>query len=163
MKKIISILVVVCFLLVICIVRISFLEESADLALIDGIGKENIELIDIFKYENSQNLLLENINKDELLDNVVEVLVQNGFDDLKLLYDGTCDFIHRKYYVVSSANDLKDHIIREQTLYIDMENGYIYQAYRTGNMVLNYSGISLLKKYDQGKVSKLIHGYAYGQ
>lgn len=71
---------------------------------------------------------MENINKDELLDNVVEVLVQNGFDDLRLLYDGTCDFIHRKYYVVSSANDLKDHIIREQTLYIDMENGYIYQA-----------------------------------
>lgn len=223
MKKIISILVVVCFLFVICIVRISFLEESADLALknnddsgvnlssesidvfskkievliqnnqleyfpfqngekaiciyegaydsdlmgdkfaiyketsekniifvnmlfvetntgniytwneenltlIDGIGKENIELIDIFEYENSQNLLLENINNDELLDNVVEVLVQNGFDDLKLLYDGTCDFINRKYYVVSSANDLKDHIIREQTFYIDMENGYIYQA-----------------------------------
>lgn len=40
MKKIISILVVVCFLLVICIVRIFFLEESADLALIDGIGKQ---------------------------------------------------------------------------------------------------------------------------
>ncbi len=223
MKKIISILVVVCFLLVICIVDSSFLDESVDLALennddgggnvssetidvfskkievliqnnqleyfsfqngekaicvyegaynsdlmadkfaiyketlekniifvnmlfleantgniytwneenltlVDVIGEESLELIDICEYEENQNLLLENINKDELLDNVIEVLVQNGFNDLKLLYDGTCEFINRKYYMVSSANDLKDHISREQSFYIDMENGYIYQA-----------------------------------
>lgn len=37
---------------------------------------------------------------------------------------------------------------------IDYSFDGIYRACRTGNIVLNYSGISLLKKYDQGRDSK---------
>lgn len=98
------------------------------LTYIGVIGKEELELSEFAEYDDVPNLLFENINENELLDRVIEVLTENEFGDLKLMYDGDCKFINRKYYVVSSFDDFEDHIIREETFYIDMENGSIYQA-----------------------------------
>lgn len=90
------------------------------------IEKEELELNEVSEY-NDSNFLFGNIKEIALLDYVVDVLAQSGFNNLKLIYDGDCEFINRKYYVVSSFNDFEDHIIREETFYIDMENGNIYQ------------------------------------
>lgn len=89
---------------------------------------EELELSEISEYEDDSELLFVNISEIELLDYVIDVLAQNGFNNLKLIYDGDSEFINRKYYVVSSFSDFEDHIIREETFYIDMENGNIYQT-----------------------------------
>lgn len=102
--------------------------EGENLIQISKLEKEKLESIDISEYMNSQNLLLENINKDELMDNVMTVLEKNKYVNLKLLYDGTCDFVNRNYYVVSSFSDFEDHISRELIFYVDMEKGYVYIA-----------------------------------
>ncbi len=98
------------------------------LTYIGDIGKEEFELNEFAEYDDVPDLLFENMKVDELLDCVIKVLAKNGFSDLKLIYDGDCEFINRKYYVVSSFSDFEDHIIREETFYVDMENGNIYKV-----------------------------------
>ncbi len=98
------------------------------LTYIGVVGKEKLELNEFAEYDDVPNLLFENIKENELLDCVIKVLAKNGFSDLKLMYDGDCEFINRKYHVVSSFIDFEDHILREETFYVDMENGNIYEV-----------------------------------
>ena len=63
---------------------------------------------------------------DELLDNVMSKLEQNGLNPLNLIYDGTTKFLNRDYYMIRSFDSFEDHIIRNQGYYIDSTNGDIY-------------------------------------
>lgn len=63
---------------------------------------------------------------DELLDNVMSKLEQNGLNPLNLIYDGTTKFLNRDYYMTRSFDSFEDHIIRNQGYYIDSTNGEIY-------------------------------------
>mgnify|MGYP001039300542 CR=1 FL=1 len=63
---------------------------------------------------------------DELLDNVMSKLEQNGLNPLNLIYDGTTKFLNRDYYMIRSFDSFEDHIIRNQGYYIDSTNGEIY-------------------------------------
>lgn len=102
--------------------------KGDDLVQIGVLEKAESELTDISESGTDNDLLYESITVDELLDKVMEVLEQNGCNKLNLVYDGTIEFINRKYYMVSSFEDFEDHIIREQEYYIDMKNGDIYRV-----------------------------------
>ncbi len=69
---------------------------------------------------------MEKVTEDNLLNELEKVLNKNGYINIKLIYDGTQNFINREYYVVSAYDDFEDHIIRTWEFYIDMENGNIY-------------------------------------
>ena len=56
---------------------------------------------------------------DELLDNVMSKLEQNGLNPLNLIYEGTTKFLNRDYYMIRSFDSFEDHIIRNQGYYID--------------------------------------------
>lgn len=100
--------------------------KGEDLVKIGMWEKTEFEQEDVLETENDSGLLYENISAEELLDNVMKVLEQNGCSQLNLIYDGTVEFINRKYYMVSSFDNSEEHILRGQGYYIDMNRGYIY-------------------------------------
>lgn len=102
--------------------------EGEDLVQIGRWENSEFQLSDVSEGEMSSGLLYEDIAEDELLAKVMEVLKLDSAEDLKLIYDGTCSFLNKKYYVISSFDDFEDHIIRTQTYYVDTENGNIYQT-----------------------------------
>lgn len=100
--------------------------KGEDLVKIGVYEKSEPEQADVSELDSS--LLYENISTDELLNNVMKVLEQNGYNQLNLIYDGTVEFVNRKYYMVSSFDNYEEHILREQEYYIDMNKGYIYSV-----------------------------------
>jgi len=100
--------------------------KNEDLVKIGVWEEAEFEQADVLEPENDSGLLYENISADELLNNVMKVLEQNGCSQLNLIYDGTVEFINRKYYRVSSFDNFEEHILRDQVYYIDMARGYIY-------------------------------------
>ena len=89
---------------------------------------EKIKLPDTSESETESELFYQNITVEELLDKVVELLKQQGYSGFNLIYDGTTDFIDRTYYIVCTYEDFEDHIIREQSYYIDRKTGYLYHV-----------------------------------
>lgn len=102
--------------------------EGEDLIQIGRWNENDFQSLDAPEDEMNSGLLYEDIAEDELLDKVMKVLKQDSTGGLKLIYDGICDFLDKKYYVISSFDDLEDHLIRTRTYYVDMENGNIYQT-----------------------------------
>lgn len=100
--------------------------KGEDLEKIGVWEEAEFEQEDVLETENDSGLLYENISADELLDNVMKILEQNGCSQLNLIYDGTVEFINRKYYMVNSFDNSEEHILRDQGYYIDMNRGYIY-------------------------------------
>lgn len=64
---------------------------------------------------------------DEALDAVMNILIQAGDKNVKVIYDGIRRFAGREYLVASSfeENDVKSH--RMTSYYIDRNNGNIYR------------------------------------
>lgn len=102
--------------------------KGEDLVQIGIWENSDFQFSDVPEGEIKSGLLYEDIAVEELLDKVMEVLKQDDGDSLKLIYDGSCDFLNKKYYMISSFNDFEDHLIRIQTYYVDVENGNIYQT-----------------------------------
>lgn len=102
--------------------------KGEDLVKIGVYEKSEPEQADILELEKDSSLLYENISTDELLNNVMKVFEQNGYNQLNFIYDGTVEFINRKYYMVSSFNNSEERILRDQEYYIDMNKGYIYSV-----------------------------------
>lgn len=118
-------------------VNMVFVEEDAENVYIGG--EEELVLIGTLDNakmilsespidESYNNLKLKNMETDELLDRIMEVLMQNGYPRLNLIYDGIIEFLNRDYCMISSFDDFEDHILRKQTYYIDSQDGCIYRV-----------------------------------
>lgn len=64
---------------------------------------------------------------DELMDKTMDLLIEKGNTNLKLIYDGMSNFATREYFLFSSFENNDNQIIREQTYYVDKENGNLYR------------------------------------
>ncbi|MEZ3446646.1 MAG: hypothetical protein K1W30_16260 [Lachnospiraceae bacterium] len=79
--------------------------------------------------DGADNVLkIKNMSADDLLNGVMEVLIQNGYSEPDLIYDGMIEFFNRNYYMISSFDDFKERISRTQTYYIDGQSGHIYRV-----------------------------------
>lgn len=78
--------------------------------------------------ETEHDWSYENISESDLLSKVMEMLKEAGHSEKNLIYDGTIDFIHRSYYMVSAFENFEDHIVRGQTYYIERKDGYLYRV-----------------------------------
>lgn len=100
--------------------------EGENLVLVSMKEAEKWNLPGDSELETEHDWSYENILVDELLSEVMETLEQTGHSEKNLIYDGTIDFIHRSYYMVSGFENFEDHILRGQTYYIDRKDGYLY-------------------------------------
>ena len=64
---------------------------------------------------------------DGAMDAVMEILLQAGNEDIKLIYDGIDRFVGREYLVVSSYEENNVKIRRTASYYIDRNSGNIYR------------------------------------
>ncbi len=64
---------------------------------------------------------------DGAMDAVMEILLQAGNEDIKLIYDGIDRFAGREYLVVSSYEENNVKIRRTASYYIDRNSGNIYR------------------------------------
>ncbi|MDE6621993.1 MAG: hypothetical protein K2K74_16180 [Lachnospiraceae bacterium] len=118
-------------------VNMVFVEKEAEnvyiwgeeeLVLIGTLDNAKMILSESQVDESYNNLNLKNMETEELLDRVMEVLMQNGYSQSNLIYDGIIEFLNRDYCMISSFDDFEDHILRKQEYYIDSRDGYIYRV-----------------------------------
>lgn len=102
--------------------------EGENLVSVSMQEAEKTDLPGNSELETENDWLYENIPESDLLSKVMEMLKETGHSEKNLIYDGTIDFIHRSYYMVSAFENFEDHIVRGQTYYIDRKNGYLYRA-----------------------------------
>lgn len=92
---------------------------------------ENLESIVAIGVLDKTELTLMNIPDkeiiDKLMDKTMNLLIEKGSINLKLIYEGMSSFANREYFLFSSFEDYDDHIIREQLYYVDKENGNLYR------------------------------------
>ena len=74
------------------------------------------------------DLMYENYEMNVLMDNVINVLTQNGGNNLELVYDGKIDLINRKYFIYSTFEDFEDRILKNYSYYLDMNSGDLYEG-----------------------------------
>ena len=72
--------------------------------------------------------MYENYEMNVLMDNVINVLTQNGGNNLELVYDGKIDLINRKYFIYSTFEDFEDRILKNYSYYLDMNSGDLYEG-----------------------------------
>ncbi|MDE7403921.1 MAG: hypothetical protein K2M81_02315 [Lachnospiraceae bacterium] len=88
---------------------------------------------------------------DGEMDAVMEILLQAGNEDIKLIYDGIDRFAGREYLVVSSYEENDEKIHRTASYYIDRNSGNIYRKEENNDSLrdeLHYIG-----------THKIIEGY----
>ena len=90
---------------------------------------------------------------DGAMDAVMEILLQAGNEDIKLIYDGIDRFVGREYLVVSSYEENNVKIRRTASYYIDRNSGNIYRKEENNDSLrdeLHYIG-----------THKIIEGFSY--
>ena len=105
-----------------------FTWEGENLVSVSIQEAEKLNLPGNSELETEHDWSYENIPEEELLSKVMETLKETGHSEKNVIYDGTIDFINRRYYMVSGFENFEDHILRGQTYYIDRKNGYLYRV-----------------------------------
>lgn len=100
--------------------------EGDSLVQIGNMKQSEVKTDERYKSKSQINLLYENVELGYLLVMVAEVLEENVNENVNLIYDGTTEFLNRKYHVMSAFDDHETHIIRGQSYYLDMESGNLY-------------------------------------